>query len=391
MKLEEIKVADIDTLEARTAEILSENSEELTVEELEARADESEAIEERMKELRAAYAKEQEVRDAVANGTVAVTEIKNNIPQEERKMDVKEIRNSNAYIEAYAEGLKSGDYTECRTLLSTAVEGGTVAIPDFVVDMVKTAWDEEMIMSRIPEMEIDGDLEINFEISGTDAVIHVEGSGAVAEEELVLGIAKIEMESIKKWISISKKVMKLRGTAFLNYIYSELTHKIAKKAADVFVGKVAALPAVATRTSPSASVIISAPSVSTIGEAIAELSDEANDPVILMNKRTKPVFDAARRNANYDQDIYENCVILYNNTLPAYSAANAGDVYAIVGDLKQGALKTKPTQDSNDIEFVFDEITRKKENLVEVLGEQLRGAGVIADKAFTLIKKPSAV
>ena len=118
MKLEEIKVADIDTLEARTAEILSENSEELTVEELEARADESEAIEERMKELRAAYTREQEVRAAVANGTVTVVEIKNDIPQEERKMDVKEIRNSNDYIEAYAEGLKSGDFAEVILALS---------------------------------------------------------------------------------------------------------------------------------------------------------------------------------------------------------------------------------------------------------------------------------
>lgn len=390
MSIEEIKALEIDAVEERAREIEAMDKTEMTTEELEGIAEESEALEERALMLKNEARMEQEKRDAVASGLKGEAIANELQPKEERKMDVKEIRNSNDYIEAFAEGLKSGDYTECRTLLSTAVEGGTVAIPDFVADVVKTAWDEEMIMSRIPEMEIDGDLEINFEISGTDAVIHVEGSGAVAEEELVLGIAKIQMDSIKKWISISKKVMKLRGSAFLNYIYSEIAHKIAKKAADTFLAKVAALPAVATATSPSASVVTSAPSISAIGEAIAELSDEANDPVIIMNKRTKPAFDAARRNANYDQDIYENCEILYNNTLPAYGTAGAGDVYVIVGDLKQGALKTKPTT-GDEIEFIFDEITRKKENLVEVLGEEYRGAGVVADKAFALIKKPAVV
>lgn len=59
----------------------------------------------------------------------------------------------------------------------------------------------------------------------------------------------------------------------------------------------------------------------------------------------------------------------------------------IVGDTS-GAIKTTP--DGDKVDFIFDEITRKKENLVEVLGEQLMGLGVIADKSFTLVAKPQA-
>lgn len=362
----EISTAD----EARLAELNSE----------------LDAIEQRRAELVEIEARKVEERARVAeDNTLPVVK---EIPQEERKkMEMKEFRNTKQYIDAFAEYIKTNDDTELRTLLSTNVEGGTIAVPDFVANEIKTAWDNEMLMSKVPTIEIAGNYEVMFEISSTDAVIHVEGSGAVAEEELVEGIAKIEPMSIKKWISISKTVMKLTGEAFLNYIYRELAHKIAKKAADTFVAKIAALPQVATATTPSAAKIELAPDVNTVDEAISYLSDEANNPIIIMNKRTKPAFKAAAKAAGYAVDPFEGCEIVFNNSLPAFSAASAGQVYMIVGDTS-GAIKTTP--DGDKVDFIFDEITRKKENLVEVLGEQLMGLGVIADKSFTLVAKPQA-
>ncbi|MCQ2369385.1 MAG: phage major capsid protein [Paludibacteraceae bacterium] len=347
---------------------------------------ELEAIEARRNELIEIEARKVEERKKVAEDlTLPIIE---EMPQEERKMvDIKEFRNSKEYVNAFAEYIKTNDDTELRTLLSTNVEGGTIAVPDFVADEIKTAWDNEMLMAKVPTIAISGNYEVMFEISGTDAVIHVEGSGAVAEEELVEGIAKIEPISIKKWISISKTVMKLTGEAFLNYIYRELAHKIAKKAADTLVAKIAALPQVATATTPSAAKIELAPDVNTVGEAISYLSDEANNPVVIMNKRTKPAFIAAAKAAGYALDPFDNCEVIYNNSLPAFSAATAGEVYMIVGDLN-GAVKTTPDGDS--VDYIFDELSRKKENLVEVLGEQLMGLGVVADKSFTLVAKPQA-
>lgn len=362
----EISTAD----EARLAELNSE----------------LDAIEQRRAELVEIEARKVEERARVAeDNTLPVVK---EIPQEERKrMDIKEFRNTKQYIDAFAEYIKTNDDTELRTLLSTNVEGGTIAVPDFVANEIKTAWDNEMLMSKVPTIEIAGNYEVMFEISGTDAVIHVEGSGAVAEEELVEGIAKIEPISIKKWISISKTVMKLTGEAFLNYIYRELAHKIAKKAADTLVAKIAALPQVATATTPSAAKIELAPDVNTVDEAISYLSDEANNPIVIMNKRTKPAFKAAAKAAGYAVDPFEGCEIVFNNSLPAYSAATAGQVYMIVGDMS-GAIKTTP--DGDKVDYIFDELSRKKENLVEVLGEQLMGLGVVADKSFTLVAKPQA-
>lgn len=362
----EISTAD----EARLAELNSE----------------LDAIEQRRAELVEIEARKVEERARVAeDNTLPVVK---EIPQEERKrMDIKEFRNTKQYIDAFAEYIKTNDDTELRTLLSTNVEGGTIAVPDFVANEIKTAWDNEMLMSKVPTIEIAGNYEVMFEISGTDAVIHVEGSGAVAEEELVEGIAKIEPISIKKWISISKTVMKLTGEAFLNYIYRELAHKIAKKAADTLVAKIAALPQVATATTPSAAKIELAPDVNTVDEAISYLSDEANNPIVIMNKRTKPAFKAAAKAAGYAVDPFEGCEVVFNNSLPAFSAATAGQVYMIVGDMS-GAIKTTP--DGDKVDYIFDELSRKKENLVEVLGEQLMGLGVVADKSFTLVAKPQA-
>ena len=134
-------------------------------------------------------------------------------------MDINEIRNSKQYIDAYAEYIKSGDATECRALLSENATNGTVAVPELVYDIVKTAWEREGIMSRVRKSYIRGNLKVGFEISGTDATVHAEGV-AVDEESLVLGVVNLVPASIKKWISISDEALDLSGEAFLQYIYN---------------------------------------------------------------------------------------------------------------------------------------------------------------------------
>lgn len=309
------------------------------------------------------------------------------VKKEDDKMDIKELRNSKEYVDAYAEMIKTGEDAQVRALLTTNVEGGTIAVPDFVLDEVKTAWDQNEIMALVRKVELAGNLKVNFEISATDAVIHTEGSGAVAEEELVEGIVTIVPSYIKKWISFSDEVMSMRGEAFLRYIYAELTHKIVKKMADTLVAKIAALPAVATATSPAAAAVSVAPSMGTVATGVANLSDEAANPVIIMNKLTWANFKAVEYANGYGVNPFEGLRVLFNSTLPAYDAASTGDVYMIVGDLGEGAIANFPNGDS--IEFTFDQLSRKKEDLVEVLGKEYVGLAVVANKAFTLVKKPA--
>lgn len=339
-------------------------------------------------EARKKEAKEAEIRrmnaDKIEKGSLIVNEI------DERGKEMENIitRDSQQYVDAYAEFVKTGKEEQVRALLTENVSSGTIAVPTLVWDEVKTAWENEGVVALIRKVELKGNLKVNFEISSTGAVVHTEGTGAVTEEELVEGIVTMVPAFRKKWIAISDEVMSMRGEAFLRYIIAEIVHKIAKKVADDMVALIAALPATATATSPSANKLSLAPALGTIAAAIANLSDEATNPSIVMNKLTYAAFKDAQYGGNYAVDVFEGLNVVFNNTLPAYSAASTGNVYAIVGDFQQGALANFPNGIGN-IETVVDTMSRKKEDLVEILGKEYVALGVVADKAFTLLAKPS--
>ena len=301
----------------------------------------------------------------------------------------KEIRNSKEYIDAYAEYVKTGKADECRALLTTDATSGTIAVPDFVYEIVKTSWDRNDIMRLVKKIEIKGNMKVQFEISGTDAVIHDEGSGAVTEETLTEGIVTMVPKMVKKWISISDEVLSMRGEAFLRYIYDELTQKIVKKMCDDLIDKISNLSGSADSTHPSVGIVTLAPAMATVASAVAALSDEAANPVVVMNKLTWGTFKAVQYANGYGADPFEGLSVHFNNSLPAYDSANTNDIYMIVGDFGYGALANMPNGDV--VDFTFDEYTRKKEDLVEVLGKEYAAVDVIACKAFTQVKKPATI
>lgn len=197
------------------------------------------------------------------------------------------------------------------------------------------------------------------------------------------------------WIygSISDEALDLRGEAFLNYIYDEITYRIAKKIADELVGIVAALPTSLSTNADgvydkvSANKITKAPAVGTIAEAIANLSDETRDITVVMNKLTYAAFKEAQYANGYAVDPFEGATVVFNNTLPAYSSASANAVYCIVGDFNHGALINTPNGDG--IELKFDDTTLMTSDLVRILGRRFAGVNAVADKAFCNIAKPT--
>lgn len=382
----ELKEMTIEQLEERKLAISSEV--EMDGADLDSLDAEVKAINAEIEERKALEAKKVEVRQAIADGAGQVLE---SAPKEERKMkDIAEVRNSKEYIDAYAEYLKTGDAEEMRSataLLTENATGGEIAVPDFVYDIIKTAWDRNEIMSLVEKVELKGNLKVNFEISGTDAVIHTEGSGAVTEEELNEGIITLVPAYVKKWKSFSDEVMSMRGEAFIRYIYDEIAYRIIKKLADTLIGMIAALPQTATASSVSANIVKVAPGVGAVAQALGQLSDEATNPVVVMNKQTWAAFKVAQYANQYAVDPFEGFDVHFNNSLPAYASASEDDVYAIVGDFGQGAIANFPNGET--IEYTFDELTRKKEDLVEVLGKLYAATAPVADKAFALLTKPA--
>ena len=386
MTREEIMMLDAEQIDARSAELASEIEIAATNEEMDAIQSEMEAIEERRAQIRLEVEQRKADMAAVIKGQGDVIEE----VKDERKVTTMEIRNTPEYINAFAEYIKSGNDMECRKLTSendTTPNGtGTVAVPEFVYDIVKTAWEREGIMSLVRKSYLKGNLKVQFEISGTDAAVHAEGAAAVNEENLVLGIVTLVPQSIKKWISISDEVYDLRGEAFLRYIYDELTYRIAKKAANELIAKIEACGTVSTTTCPGVPKLQAAsPALGTVAAAMALLSDEAANPVVIMNKATWGAFKAVEYAGSFPVDPFEGLPVIFNNTVKSSAAATTGETYAIVGDLGHGALANFPNGEG--IDFKFDELSRKKEDLIEVLGREYVGLGVVAPDAFVKITK----
>ena len=327
------------------------------------------------------------------------------VVKEERKMENnKELRNSKEYIDAYAEYMKSklvDNYEmseETRALVTTGGyatgNSATVEVPDMVDGFVRTAWERDELARLVRRIAVKGNYKVQFEVSGSDATIHQEGNGKVNEEELILGIVTLNAQSIKKWISVSDEVLELRGEEFLNYLYDELTYKIAKKCVDTLVYKITQLPQSLSANDDgiydtvSAAKITTAPAIDTIANAISNLSDEARDITIVMNKGTYATFKVAQLAANYGVDIFEGHRVVFNNSLPAYSYATSGAVYTIVGDFGHGALANYPNGDG--IELKYDDKTLMTSDLVRILGRRYGAVEAVADKAFCLIAKTAS-
>ena len=380
MSRDEIFALDLDGVEARSAELSAEMTEDGNLEAFES---EIAMLEERKGQILEERAAQKAATEAVINGEGET--IKETIIEEKRTMTDMEIRNSKEYIDAFAEYIKSGDDTECRALL-TENASGTVAVPELVYDIVKNAWEREGIMSRVRKAYLKGNLKVGFELSADPAYIHTEGSGAVTTENLVLGTVSIVPESIKKSIQISDEALDLRGEAFLQWVYDELAYRIAKKAADTLVAKIVAAGTASTSTAVGVPAITATTvSMGTIAGAIAQLSDEAANPVIIMNKLTYPVFKAVQYANGYGADPFEGLPVIFNNSLAAHAAATTGVCYAIVGDLGEGALANFPN--GEEIQFKMDDVSLADADLVKITGREYVGLGIIGPQSFVKLIK----
>ena len=382
----------IDEINTRLAAIADEIQHEGA--DLDALNTEVDQLTARKKELFDAEAQRQEVRNKIAAGSVEVStvaELDNKI-MEERTMDVKEIRNSEAYVNAYADSIKNGDdkFMACRALL-TENASGTVPVPSVVYDIVKNAWQRNELVSRIRRLAIKGNLKVSFEISASGAVVHTEGGDPVTEETLVLGIITIVPQSVKKFLNVSDEIVDLRGEEFLRYVYDEITYQIAKKIQQLIIAAIEACGTVSTNvgTTCVGVPVVSTASLAlgTIATALGQLSDVATDPVIVCNKATWSAFKAVQASGNYGYDPFEGLDVIYDNSIPAFSAATSGVTFAYVGDFNEGALLTTPAGD--EVSIKYDDTTLATNDLVRIIGRQMVGIGIVGPNCFVKIAKPT--
>ena len=340
------------------------------------------AINEELENRKKAEEKRAALRNAVAAGSGTTT--RSFQPSDRKPKTDEEVRSSKAYINAFANYIKNNDDSECRALLLSENASGQVPVPTYLEERIRTNWDKLPLMSLLRKTYIRGNIKVGFELSATAAVVHTEGSSAPSDETLTFGVVSMVPESIKKWIKISDEAMDLGGEEFLNYVYDELTYQIAKKAQSELIGKITALTASATSTAVGVGVVTGTPSVGVVAEAIGNLSEDAQNPVCVMNRLTWAQFKAAQYAGNFDVDPFEGFDVHFDATLPAYSTAGTtGSAWMIVGDFAAGAQANFPN--GQEIRIVIDDKSLAESDLVKFVGREYVAIGIVGDKCFTKV------
>ena len=372
-------------IEQRKAEIdaaLEQPESDLEALEEEARtlAEENGRITEQLEELKRKAAEEAEDRKAVENGAGETKEKKT----EDKTMTLEEIRSSAEYVDAYANYIKTGKDEEVRSLL-TENASGAVPVPTLVDDIVRHAWENENILSRIRKTNFAGNVKVAFELSADGAYLHAEGSTAPTEESLTLGIVELKPVNIKKWITISDEMMEATGEGFLRYVYEELAYQVMKKLSYDIVGDIAD----ATYTTNQATAVgipkvNKDPGLNTINTAVNNLSDEAQNIVVILNPLTKSAFQAAYAAGNFAVDPFAGLPVLTSGKLPAFDAASANDTYAIVGDLS-AVQANFPAGEG--MKLIKDEYSLAEKDLVKLVGRIFCGHDVVAPGRLVRLTK----
>ena len=375
----DIKEMNFDELQTRKSE-LAEELKTADMERLDGINAELDAIEERKAELKAEAEERAKVVEEVIKAPAPTPII------EERKTETMETRNTPEYIEAFANYIKNGDDKEVRALL-TDNASGKIPVPSFVDEIIRTAWEKDEILSRVKKTYFKGNLKVAFEASADGAYLHTEGTTAVTEESLTLGIVTMIPKNIKKWITISDEAVAMGGEAFLRYVYDELTYQIVKKLKDLVVTDIASLSTSGTSAPIAPQVTASAISVGLVAQGLANLSDEAVNPVVIMNRGTWGAIKEAQASAYYGYDPFEGLPVLFTSALDSFASASANDIFMIVGDL-DGAQINYP--EGEDVIIKWDDLSLAEKDMVKVVGRQYVAHGVTANGRFCNFKKVNA-
>ena len=383
----ELKDMTIEQLEERKSAIVSESEATEEREALDNLEAEIKSINAELEARKAIEAEKNEVRQAIAENAIPV-EVVQTFTEEKRTMKTnEEIRASQEYVDAYARYLVTENDAECRSLL-TENASGSVPVPVMVDEIIRTAWDENDILSRVKKTYIRGNLKVAFELSADNAYVHTEGTTAPTEESLTFGIVTMVPANVKKWIRISDEAIAMGGSALVDYVYRELMKRIIEKLEALVIGDIVNAPTTADADEASVANITEAPSLVTVADAFAQLCSEARNVVVIINRATYANFIAAQAAGNFAFDPFRGFPVIYSSALTAYDSASTNGAYMIVGDL-DGEQVNYP--EGEGIAIKYDDVSEAEKDMVKIVGRQYAAHALTACKRFTVVKKPAAV
>lgn len=324
-----------------------------------------------LKEQRETALEEIKQRKAEVNEVLAeAKEVETFGKEEVRKtMELKELRNTQEYINAYAEYIKGNDKAIRMLITENAgesVEGNRIAVPTYVENRVWTDWDNSPILSRIRKVFVKGNYKVGYEVSATGAVLHAEGTAQPQEEQLVISYIDFVANYYKKWIKVSDNVMALSGQYFIDYLFDEFGHQMAVALENAIVAEL--------QTSTLTASVTHALDGDAVLAGLGALSDEATNPVAIMSKATYVAIKSIRTTAGARlEDVFEGLEVLFNNNVTG----------VLVGDL-DGVVANFP--DGMDFKYIVDDRSLAEQDLIKIVGKILVAIHLVRPNGFALVR-----
>lgn len=362
------------------------------VETLKCEADEIENDIKELEEMRAKFAEQEGRMSMFKNlGKEVIDERKKDVVAD--KYDTPE------YRKAWVDYVRTNRTEEIRQLTT---DTDNVPVPTLFQGYVETAWEKYgKFTNLVNKTNYAGYLNIPFEASADDAVVHTEGAEAPDAEEITFGLIELKPAMIKKWIPLTDELMALAPEDFMRYIADELVYRVIKLVDDgIIVG------AVNTNGKGIVGIVGNDNTIAVsknldfnaINTAIANLQSFDNltvamnpatffDSIMgLVDLQGRPIYSIATDNSGKPAYFVNGQRIEFTKALKAYSVAGAGDAWAVVGDFKAYRLNL-PKGDA--VNTLVDPYTLATEDQVRMIGKLFAAGNVAKLNSFVQLNKVS--
>jgi HK97 family phage major capsid protein len=215
----------------------------------------------------------------------------------------------------------------------------------------------------------------------------VEGTTGLTEEEITIGIVQLVPHNVKKLVRVTDECIAMGGEEFIRYIYDEVTYQILKELVKEIIDVIDDASTSNGATAVGIPKVKVAPGVMVLANAATNLSEDANELCVVMNRLTEANFNTAYAGGQFAIDPFAGFKKVYCSALPAYDAASENDMYALIGDMK--AIQANYPE-GDGVVIKWDDMSEAEDDLVKVVGRQYVGFGVTAPGRLVKLTKPGA-
>lgn len=338
-----------------------------------------------------------------AEEALEATEEVADVQMEERNMNTnfEKVEARAEDIQAWRKSVMSSMVEERAGVKSTDTG---VPVPTTFQSYVERAWAKIDLLDEVTKSTIKGIFKVSYESSADPAHYHAEGADAPNEEALTLATITLIPMMVKKWISVTDELEAMTDDEFMKYIAEEVVYQVLKFVqAKILVGAgqgTGSNEGIVGITNATLTESLTEALSFNIGNEALALVDGGASPLAVMNRKTffhnimglktttgAPVYQIAMDNTGKPQYFVNGIRVKFNDALPAYDSANAGDAYVIVGDFNAYRLNMPAGQ---DVATLFDPYTLATQDKARMIGKLFCAGNVTRPKALAKIVKPAA-